>query len=261
MVLGIGEPHTFTLPPAADRGLGSAELVVRRVVPGSPADKVGLRPGDRIVSLDGRRYGSGLFFEVALSAKGLGKTSELVWERDGALLPPVQMTLAEIADPTDLQKDRKAVIHGIETFAPQGMMELVPHERRLAYAVSKAVSESTFLIWLNFKAVTGLFTGRVPLKELGGPILIGQLAARTSNEGWGYFFKLMVWLSISLGLINLLPVPILDGGQILFLGIEAVRRRPVSLRTRQVATYLGMAFILVLMVLVFKNDIERAFFG
>jgi regulator of sigma E protease len=116
-------------------------------------------------------------------------------------------------------------------------------------------------IEMNFTAIMGLFSGKVPLKELGGPILIGQLAAETEDRGWAYFFRLMVWLSVSLGLINLLPIPILDGGHILFLAIEGIRRKPVSLRTRQVATYAGFAFIILLMVLVFKNDIERSFFG
>jgi regulator of sigma E protease len=110
---------------------------------------------------------------------------------------------------------------------------------------------------LNLAAITGLFSGNVPLDELSGPIGIAHLAAKTVDYGWEYFFGLMVWLSVSLGLINLLPIPILDGGHVLFLAMEAVRRQPVSLRTRQLATYMGLAFIVVLMMFAIKNDIER----
>jgi regulator of sigma E protease len=129
---------------------------------------------------------------------------------------------------------------------------------RWAYAGWSAVSRTHEALRLNLAAIAGLFSGKVPLDELSGPIGIAHLAARTTQYGWEYFFGLMVWLSISLGLINLLPIPILDGGHIAFLAMEAVRRQPVSLRTRQIATYMGLAFIVVLMVFVIKNDIERS---
>jgi regulator of sigma E protease len=87
---------------------------------------------------------------------------------------------------------------------------------------------------------------------------MAQLDSRTADLGWGYFFELMVWLSINLGILNLLPIPLVDGGHLLFLAIEAVKREPVSLRTRQVAAYVGMAFLGLLFVVVMKNDTQRA---
>ena len=131
----------------------------------------------------------------------------------------------------------------------------------LGYALHHCVGKTVDAIELTFASIAGLISGNVPLNQLGGPILIGQLAAETSNRGWEYFFRLMIWLSVSLGLINLLPIPILDGGHIVFLAIEGIRRKPVSLRTRQIATYVGFAFIVVLMILVMKNDIQRAMVG
>ena len=112
-------------------------------------------------------------------------------------------------------------------------------------------------MWMNIESVLGLLRGAVPVRELSGPIGIAKLASEAKDRGWRAFFGLMVYLSISLGLLNLLPIPVLDGGHIMFLAIEAVQRRPVSLRTRQIATYAGLAFIILLMVLVMKFDIER----
>jgi regulator of sigma E protease len=92
---------------------------------------------------------------------------------------------------------------------------------------------------------------------MGGPILIYDMASRTEEHGWPFFFNLMAWLSISLGVINLFPIPILDGGHLFFFAIEAVTRREVPIKVRQVAAYFGLACILALMVTVFWNDIAR----
>jgi regulator of sigma E protease len=125
------------------------------------------------------------------------------------------------------------------------------------YAVAHSLDATHHAMWLNVESVLGLLRGAVPVRELSGPIGIAKLASEAKDRGWTVFFGLMVYLSISLGLLNLLPIPVLDGGHILFLGIEAVQRRPVSLRTRQIATYAGLAFIILLMVLVMKFDLER----
>jgi regulator of sigma E protease len=87
--------------------------------------------------------------------------------------------------------------------------------------------------------------------------MIYDMAAKTSEHGWEYFFRIMVWLSVSLGIINLVPIPILDGGHLFFFLIEGVIRRPVPLKVRQIAAYIGLAMILLLMVVVFANDIQR----
>jgi len=83
------------------------------------------------------------------------------------------------------------------------------------------------------------------------------MASKTEKYGWTYFIKLMAWLSISLGLLNLFPIPLLDGGHLAFFLIEAVKRSPVSLKTRQIASYIGLSMIILLMVMVTKNDIKR----
>ena len=135
--------------------------------------------------------------------------------------------------------------------------EMVPNSNRLAYARQQTEEEMTEATRMTVLTVAGLFRGQVPVKEVGGPIFMAQLASRTAELGWGYFFRLMVWLSVNLAILNLLPIPIADGGHLLFLGIEAVRREPVSLRTRMIAAYAGMTFLGLLFVVVMMNDVQR----
>ena len=106
-------------------------------------------------------------------------------------------------------------------------------------------------------ALAGLVTGHVSMKEMGGPIMIYHIASTAGQRGWADFFDALAWLSMSLGVLNLLPVPVLDGGHLVLFGIEAVRRKPVGLRGRQIATYFGLALLLMLMAIVFVNDIDR----
>lgn len=107
------------------------------------------------------------------------------------------------------------------------------------------------------RTVRGLLSARISSKEVGGPILIGQMAARSAQMGADQFFAFVALVSVNLAVLNLLPVPILDGGQFLFLLAEGIRRRPLSLKLRERLTLVGLVLIVMLMVLAFKNDIGR----
>jgi regulator of sigma E protease len=109
------------------------------------------------------------------------------------------------------------------------------------------------------RSVRGLLTGRVPTRELGGPIMIGQLAGATARAGIDTFLQFMALISINLAVLNLLPIPVLDGGQFLFLVAEGVLRRPLSLKLRERLTAVGLVMILMLMSLAFWNDLSRLF--
>lgn len=265
--LGVGTTRTVTLPAATEgqealRGISSAEMIISRVTPGTPAERVGLKPGDKIVNLDGQLVNSWTFFESTIKKSAdPDKTFTLEWIRNGQRMRTDAYQLAEVAAPHRLKQDNTRLTMGLQTAMQYASPKLIDHDERLAYALNESWSMTTFQMWLTFKAIGGLITGELSTKELGGPIMIGQMAAETGERGWAWFFQLMAFLSVNLGLINLLPVPVLDGGQIMFLAIETARRRPVSLRTRQIATYVGLAFIALLMVLVFKNDIERLLVG
>ena len=113
------------------------------------------------------------------------------------------------------------------------------------------------LIKLTILAFIKLIERVLPLSTLGGPIFIAQLASREAQQGiWPLAFFTGV-LSVNLGVLNLLPIPVLDGGHLLFYTIEAVRGRPVSLKTRELAQQIGIAILITLMLVVFYNDILR----
>ncbi len=154
--------------------------------------------------------------------------------------------------------ERPALSFGANAATDYEDAEKVPNPNRLAYAVRQTQDKMAEAVQVTVLTVAGLFRGHVPMKEVGGPIFMAQLASKTADLGWGYFFELMVWLSINLAILNLLPIPLVDGGHLLFLAIEAIKREPVSLRTRQVAAYIGMSFLGLLFVVVMKNDTQRA---
>jgi regulator of sigma E protease len=111
------------------------------------------------------------------------------------------------------------------------------------------------------RTVRGLFSGRVSGRSIGGPILIGQLAGESARMGLDTFLGFMALISINLAILNMLPVPVLDGGQFLFLLAEAVIRRPLPLRLRERLTTVGLVLIILLMGLAFSNDFRRLFGG
>ena len=133
--------------------------------------------------------------------------------------------------------------------------EAIPNNDRLRYAWHRSFDRTREIMVVTAAGIAGLLTGKVSVREMGGPIMIYDIAS--SSRGVEDFLGRLAWLSMSLGLLNLLPIPVLDGGHLLIFGIEVVRRRPVGLRGRQIASWFGLAFLLALMVVVFANDIER----
>jgi regulator of sigma E protease len=111
------------------------------------------------------------------------------------------------------------------------------------------------------RTVRGLFSGRISGRTVGGPILIGQLAGESARMGLDVFLGYMALISINLAILNLLPVPVLDGGQFLFLAAEAVIRRPLPVKLRERLTTVGLVLIVLLMGLAFSNDLRRLFGG
>lgn len=256
-----GTPGTATISGEGTlphRGVASLDCVVADVWEGSPAATIGLLAGDIILSLDGGACRVWSFFHSRLSGDRTSSHT-LTWAHGDLIRTASHDDWIGLIAPDpkrhpDLKQETVGVRQVRGVFRTPDPVEI---SSRLGYAVSYSIFETHRSIVMNVATVVGLLRGAVPVSELSGPVGIAVLVSKTSEYGWGYFFQLMVWLSISLGLINLLPIPVLDGGHIMFLGIEAVRRRPVSLRTRQIATYIGLAFIILLMVAVIKFDIER----
>lgn len=261
--LAVAKPKSVTLPASSEaplRGLFSAECLVHEVLPGSPAEVLGIKPGDRIVQLDDRQCASWRFASMYLHTNR-EKAVKLTWVRGTETLAGM-LTHAKLVWPNQFDQGAERLVHGIRVQHEEQDTALVANEDRLGYASYRMFQSTRDAIFGTVAMLGGLFSGKVSVKDgLGGPLMIGQLAAEAGKAGWDKFFALMAGISVSLGLINLLPIPLLDGGQILFLAIEGVRRKPVSVRIRMIATYLGLAFIIVLMVIVLRNDISRIWGG
>jgi len=137
--------------------------------------------------------------------------------------------------------------------------ELIDNPRLIAHAVHSTAEQFVRGSTLILATTAELLKGNVPVKEVGGVIRMAQLTSEATDRGMERVLHLLAALSINLGILNLLPIPLVDGGHLLFLAIEGVRRRPASLRVRQVAAYVGLTFLGLLFLVVMKNDLQSLF--
>ncbi len=220
---------------------------ISTVLPGSPAEAAGILPGDRVVRIDGREIGRfeemrqivSISAEVALNMVVLrdGKEVELV----------VTPRLVEAPDP----------LGNIQRYGQIGVSRAVVRIRHDPLsAVWAAVEETASLSVATLRALGQIIAGTRQADELGGPIRIAQWAGQVAEEGMVTVFWFMAVLSLSLGLINLFPIPMLDGGHLLFYAFEAVRGEPLSERTQEFGFRIGLGMILTLMVFVTWNDLD-----
>jgi regulator of sigma E protease len=225
------------------------------VDPGTPAEAIGLKAGDRVLTLDGQR--TPLWSQITYTLADQPDKNHTIEYQRGDQVVKAEFKLVETSEKGEFNEQRSVVTFGAYNHGAYGVPELVPNPRLVAYAASETWTRTVDAVEVTVLSLAGLFKGRVKMKDMGGPIMIYDMAAKTSEHGWEYFFRIMVWLSVSLGIINLVPIPILDGGHLFFFLIEGVIRRPVPLKVRQIAAYIGLAMILLLMVVVFANDIQR----
>lgn len=223
------------------------------VKPSFPAHKAGIKTGDRIVAVAGREVKS--WEEMALAIR---KTTSQVVEvkvvrGDDLLTFQVQPQLDVVMSPFgEVQKARVIGIMPAGEIRKEGSLNPL-------VALYRGLERTAKLTFLVVVAVIKLIQGVVPASDLGGPILIAKLAGESAKAGVISLLHFMAFLSINLAILNLLPIPVLDGGHLLFLGFEAILGRPVSLRKRELAHQVGFFLLVLLMVFVFYNDISRIF--
>ncbi len=241
-----------------DWGLYSSELFVDKTVNDSPAEKSGLQSRDRLVGIGGIRVKS--FFElkdaVQQSGEKTGKVT-LEWEREGQKMSATVEPTATVGKDPLLNKTTTytvGVMPMLTTAEPEMIVERIWNPFVLLY---KGTERMITLTARNFISIGKMFGGSVSSKTLGGPIMIGKIAGESLAHGLVAVLTTMGLLSIGLGVLNVLPVPVLDGGHLLLLLIESVRGKPLTLRQMEVVQSVGLCLILMLMVLVFKNDISR----
>ncbi|MHB8765941.1 MAG: RIP metalloprotease RseP [Deferrisomatales bacterium] len=228
--------------------------VIGTVSPDLPAAQAGILPGDRVVAIDGVPVDSWEAMAATI-AGSTGPELELTLERgDEVLAVRVAPTRRESHNLLGEVIEKPMV--GI---SPSGEVEVRRNPVWMAPWIG--LEQTARWTWLTVEVLGKMVLGRVSPRTLGGPIAIAQMAGETAQAGALSFLFLVAVLSVNLAVLNLLPIPILDGGHILFFGVEAVRGRPVNLRHRELAQQVGLVLLLMLMAFVFYNDIARLVAG
>lgn len=229
-----------------------ADPVVSEVRENSAAAAAGVLPGDVLVALDGNRVTT--FDDVRRYVSVRPEMSIIVTvRRDGADLDlPMVPERTEITD--QFGNRMELGIIGVVTTQETGNFRVV--EYGPLEAVGQGVLQSWYVVTGTFDYLSNLVTGRMKADQLGGPIRVAQASGQMATLGVAAVLQLAAVLSVSIGLLNLMPVPVLDGGHLMFYAVEAVRGRPVGPGAQEVAFRIGMALVLMLMVFATWNDIS-----
>ena len=224
--------------------------LVGAVEPDSPAAQAGIQKGDRIVAVDGQAVTAWDDLSSAIKQSG-GQPLALRVQRSGEeVAMTVQPRKREVKNIFGELKEDWMIGIGSQVSIEKGDPGL---------AVSKALMQTYEYSKLTLIGLYKMITREVSPRNLGGPILIAQMAGQQAQEGIGSFLAFLAVLSINLGVLNLLPVPVLDGGHLFFFAVEAIIGRPVSLKYREKAQQVGIFLLLLLMIFAFANDIFRLF--
>ncbi|MGB5749890.1 MAG: RIP metalloprotease RseP [Desulfobacterales bacterium] len=234
---------TFVLKPS-----------VGSVKQGSPAFAAGLEKGDLITAINESAINS--WDEMAeLINSSKGQNIKLNVRRGESnryfSLAPEQVTTKNLFG-EDVQRYIIGITASGETYSK---------EMNLFQAFSESMIQTYRVTELMVVIIAKLITGDISTDTLGGPIMIAQMAGDSAKAGIGSLISFIALISVNLAIINLLPIPVLDGGHLLFFSIEAVKGRPVSIKVREIAQQVGLFILILLMILVFYNDISRIFFS
>ncbi len=241
-----GAEGWYGLLPSTGARLGSVDS-------SGAAAGAGLQTGDRIVRLGGRRVESFAELSTAIHAAA-GTEVEIAWERYGEIYT-ARLTPERIVD------DSTGTVRGRIGIANDTSDLPYEHIRpgfigSLAYAGEQTWQTGTLIV----EILARLISGQLSMREtLGGPVTIARVARDSARSGLLSLLAFVAFVSVNLGVLNLLPIPVLDGGHLVFLAAEALRGKPLSLRVRLIATQVGMAFIILLMLYVTVNDVVRLF--
>jgi regulator of sigma E protease len=218
------------------------------VAPGGPADKAGIKSGDQIISINGVEVST--FKEMAeIIYEQVEKPVEVKWKSEGKEYTAMITTF----------KDRILDENGEVKYV--GKIGIGPSYTTVKVGFFRALWEgidaSIFILVETVKFIIGLITGAASIKLVGGPIFIAQVAGQTAKTGIVSLLSFTALLSVNLCLINVLPIPVLDGGHLLFLGIEKIKGKPLSLKQRAAMQQIGLAFLILLIIFVTYNDFLR----
>jgi regulator of sigma E protease len=248
-VLRDGQNVTTNVVPVAEGRYEVSEIgvlpdanpIITRVLAGDRAEKAGLKAGDIILAVNGERMATRLQLIDVISRSG-DKTIQMTVRRDGG-----EQTLTA----TPEQKGSRGWL-GVELSEPTKSFTPGPFE-----AIRLSVEHNIESSGIIFRTLAGLFTGETSVRQLQGPVGIAQLSGESAQEGFITLLSLMAMLSINLGILNLMPVPVLDGGHILIMALEGIARRDFSMQVKEKMLLAGFVVLMMLMVTVIYNDLTR----
>lgn len=253
---------TFAVPAEADwlsLGIESGELYLAHIVPDSPAAKSGLAVGDKVTKVGDQQTQS--WKDLLNYVKNFDEKQPLRFEivrGNETLNFEINPLVTSLMNSQGGEEKRFTI--GVAPFIQWAAPEIIELKNyNPAAAFSRAVERTWDITSMTVVSFLRLIQGVISPKNIGGVISIGQVASESFNMGIGYFIGMMAILSINLFILNLLPIPVLDGGHLVFYTLEAIKGAPVSLRKMEIAQQVGLAMLLSLMVFALFNDFTRIF--
>ncbi len=258
-----------TLFSAADTpwgytGLCSKDTIIADIEPNSSAASAGLKVGDRVLHLDVKKMDGSVsvrpigVWGIDLATFGLSADSDLsiTVQRNGEVLSRA-FHLQEHQHKDEMQVQTKTLVFGAHNDPSVLGTYLFEHNVGVVEALGAATSQLTDDMTLIARGLSKLVRRTLPMGTMGGPIMLFVIAEKSAKLGAAYYFHTMAMISVNIGMINLLPIPVLDGGHLFFFLIEAISRRPPSIRLRTYANTFGMAVLMCLMLYTLGNDMLR----
>ena len=224
---------------------------VDTVQPGSAAQTAGFQPGDLVLTINGDKIDSFSDMQRIVSISA-GEPLVIEVERGNT-----QIALKAVPQLKEL-KDNFGNVHRIGVLGISRSMapgDIKTEKAGPLRAIVMGAQETWFVVDRTLSYITGVFAGREAADQLGGPIRIAQVSGQVATAGFAALFHLTAVLSVSIGLLNLFPIPLLDGGHLLFYVIETIRGRPLSERAQELGFRIGLAIVLMLMIFATFNDI------